>query len=170
MILTLVFVGCSFDSTGSIDETSSSTVSETDNTVQVSLSEKLINEIDDEYLSESKLPEFSTTMGMIELSDRYADKWRQIADEYYNKIMEYDGISQLDENNYSSDDLHSYVSEMKANWDLYYQEQCESYVNTLRTIYDEGFAVGPMFAEYKYEMQKDWALQLVEICERLRIE
>lgn len=135
--------------------------------VDESLYEKLIREIDGAYIEEQKAPESSSTVGMVELSDKYTEKWKQVADEYYNKIMKYDGIIQLNENYYSSDDLHTFVSNMKISWEQYYQEQCENYFKTLQTIYGAGTIVGPIFADYKYEMQKEWALQLVGIYQQL---
>lgn len=140
------------------------------NTVDESLAEKLIREIDGAYAEESKLYESSTTVGMIELADKYAERWKQVADEYYDIIMNYDGIVQLDDNHYSADDLHSFVSNMKTNWEEYNQEQCANYVKILQTIYGSGTVVGPSFAVYKYEMQKEWALQIVGIYEQLYIE
>ena len=139
-------------------------------TIKESLTEKLIREIDVAYHEEQKNPDNSTTIGMVELSDKYTEKWKQVADSYYNKIMEFDGIVQLSENNYSSDDLHIFVSNMKTNWEEYNQEQCANYVKTLQTIYGSGTIVGPIFADYKYEMQKDWALQLVGIYQQLYLE
>ena len=135
--------------------------------VKEPLSEKLIREIDGAYLEEQKKLENDTTIGMVQLTNKYTDEWKQVADEYYDKIMEYDGVIQPSEAYYSSDDLYTFVSNMKINWEQYNQEQCDSYMKTLQTIYGAGTIVGPLFAEYEYEMQKDWALQLVEIYERL---
>jgi len=138
--------------------------------VAESLYEKLIREIDGAYAEESKLPESSTTVGMVELADKYAKKWQQVADEYYNKIMEFDENIAPSEIYYSTDDLHTFVSNLKTNWEAYYQVQCENYLKTLQAIYNGGTIVGPIFADYKYEMQKEWALQLVGICQQMYIE
>lgn len=139
------------------------------NHVPESLSEKLIREIDDAYKEDQKKPESSTTVGMVELAKQYAEKWKQAADEYYNKIMAYDGVVQLNENYASSDDLHTYVSNMKSNWEQYYQVQCENYLNTLKATYGAGTIVGPIMADYEYNMQMEWTLQLAGICQQLRI-
>lgn len=135
-----------------------------------SLAEKLVREIDGAYEKEQNEPENCSTVGMIELADKYANEWKLIADEYYNKIMEYDGIIQPNEDYYSSDDLHTFVSNMKNNREQYHQVQCENYVKTLQTIYGRGTIVGPVFADYKYNMQKEWALELVYICQHIGIE
>lgn len=171
LVLTFCLCGCQKEKVENVGEnaTSVETTVEEKNTDEA-LYEKIIREIDDAYLEEQKKSENCTTVGMIELADKYTEKWKQVADEYYNKIMEYDGIFQPNENYYSSDDLHTFVSNMKINWEQYNQVQCENYVKTLRTIYGSGTVVGPIFADYKYEMQKEWALQLVGIYEQLYIE
>ena len=136
-------------------------------TLTESLREKLLREIEGAYYEEMELPESSTTYGMIELADKYTQKWKQVADEYYDKIMEYDGIIKETEDYYSSDEFHIFVSNMKTNWEQYNQVQCENYSKTLRAIYARGTIVGPLFADYKYELQKEWALQLVGIYQQL---
>lgn len=133
------------------------------------LREKLLREIEGVYLEEQKLPEYSTTLGMIELADTYTEKWKQVADEYYNKIMEAE-IEEYDESvqpNYSSDDLHTFVSNMKTSWEKYYQEQCDNYYKVLKANYGPGTIVGPIFANYKYEMQKEWALRILDIYQQV---
>lgn len=119
-----------------------------------SLKEKLIREIDGAYYEEAEKPENNTTIGMVEIAAKYTEKWKQISDEYYDRIMQDD-----------SSELNAHVSDMRTNWEDYYQKQCESYKNTLQIIYEGGSVTGPLFASYKYEMQKEWALQIVEIYE-----
>lgn len=143
------------------------TVNSGDNEVQETLSERLVREIDSTYREEQKSPEDGSTIGMVELSNKYAQKWKQVADEYYDKIMKYDGITQLDENYYSSDDLHTFVSNMKKSWESYNKEQCDNYGKTLSAIYGGGTIIGPLLADFEYNMQKDWALRLVNIYEKL---
>lgn len=127
------------------------------------LTEKLIREIDGAYLKESELPEYGTTVGMVELSEKYTEKWKKVADEYYDKIMRYDGSAR-------SDDLHTSVSDMKANWEEYRKKQCENHSKTLQSIYGGGTVTGPAYASYEYEMQKEWALQIVGIYGQLSVE
>ncbi len=130
-----------------------------ENTVYESLSKRLIREIDGEYKEKQELPENCTTIGMV-----------QLADEYYNKLMEYEGIIQFSDTYYSSADLHTFVSNLKNNWEQYRDEDYESYMKILQTICGSGTAVGPLFAGYRYNMEMEWALKLVGICQHLRIE
>ena len=128
--------------------------------------EKLLREIDNEYKKESFEGDGSTG-AMVDRADEYTKKWQEVADEYYNKLMEYDGIVQIDETCiYSSDDFHNFIKNMKTSWEKYHTVQCENYEKALYAIY-AGSIVGPIFADYKYDAQKDWALQLVAIYEQL---
>ncbi len=188
MVLVSVLSGCeNFDTKNDVQSTVSSQNSApeeaskpaesaqdktTDNAIGTgkTLTDRYMREIDGAYKEESKLPEYTTTIGMVELADKYAAKWKQVADEYYNKIMEYDGIVRPSEDYYSSDDLHTFVKNMKVNWDEYSEEQSENYRQTLFAIYSGGTISGPIFAHYKYELQMEWALQILDICQQLHIE
>lgn len=172
LVLLMCLCSCQKDNVKIADTKSSSTEKtagkNTEKTeLTESLTKKLVREIDDAYSEESKLPEYGTTVGMCKLAEKYTEKWKQIEEEYYDKIMKYDGIIQPSENYYSSDDLHTFVSNMKANFEEYNQKQCDNYTKTLETIYGGGTIVGPVVASYKYKMQKEWALQIVDIYEKL---
>ena len=132
-----------------------------------SLSDRLIREIDGAYHEESKLAENSSTVGMVDLAGKYTDKWKQIADEYYDKIMEYGNSEQADESGVMIDELKASVSKMKTNWERYYKEQSEVYANTLYAVYNGGTIIHPIIADYKYDQQKEWALRLVSIYEQI---
>lgn len=155
LVFVLCLCGCQKPDWQNDDEmafSAESTVGENDDKT---LAEKLILEIDGAYIEDSKLPEYNTTVGMVDLAEKYTEKWEQVADDYYNKIMEHDGIVQPSDNYYSSDDLHTFVSNMKANWEQYNQTQCDNYMKVLQTVYAGGTIVGPIFADYQYEMQKN---------------
>lgn len=138
-------------------------------TTPESLAERLIREIDTQFEADSKLLEYSSTAGQCDLWYKYEQKWRQIADTYYNKIAEYDGIVPPSDIYYTSEDLHTFISDMKANWEVYKQKQCDSYTKTLQAIYAGGSIVGPLSASYACEMQKQWALELVKIYQQLPV-
>ena len=141
-----------------------------ENQAKESLSEKLIREIDAAYIEAQKEPENGTTIGMIELADEYTAKWKQVSDEYYDKIMKYTGAARLDGKQYSADELHTFVSDMKTNREAEDKVNSENCYKELQNTYGGGSAIGPIFANYKYEMQKEWALKLVEIYQQLSAE
>lgn len=134
-----------------------------------SLAEKLVRQMDEDFEADSKLPEYTSTAGMCQLYDKYTKKWQQVADEYYNKIMAFDDLIQPSEIYYSAEDLHTFVANMKTNWEAYNQEQCANYLKTLQAIYQGGTIVGPLIANYECNQYKEWALQLVAICQDLYI-
>ena len=133
--------------------------------------ERLICEIDGAKKEEALYNgEYSTTVGMVDLANKYKKLWEEKADEYYGKLMEYEGIVQPSDIYYSSDDLHTFIFDMKNTWETYSKEQRENYLKVLQAIYGPGTIVGPLIAEYEYDMQMEWTLELVEICEQLGIE
>lgn len=182
LILVLMFslsacVGAPQSSTESSTESASdleAVTTPTENTTEVSdeerLSERLIREIDGEYKEKQELPENCTTIGMVQLADEYCKKWEQVADEYYNKLMEYDEIIQFSDAYYTSEDLHTFVSEMKENWEKYKEEDFCLYSDIVCTINGGGSAVPVITSDYVYEETMEWALKLVVFCERLNIE
>lgn len=135
-----------------------------DNGSLKSLSEALLQMIDGAYYEESKLPENCTTIGMQELAKKYTKKWEEIAEQYYDKIMK---CEETDETFYTTEEFHNSVANMKTSWEKYYKEQCESHAVVLRATYGPGTIVGPLAASHKYKLQKEWALELVEIYEQL---
>ena len=158
-VLIAVFCSCGLNE-GKTDESD----------IQESLKIRLIHKIDDAYKEKLKLSEYNTTAGKIELSEIYAEKWKQVSDEYYSKLMVYDDVVQLEEYYPSVDDFHNYISFMKENWNEYSQDQSENYAKILEVVYGSGSMAGSVFAEYEYEMEKDWALQLIDVCGMLNIK
>lgn len=154
--------------TGELMHTITRYFSPTDPSVNpnASLSEKLDIEIDHAYVLEQSDPENQSTAGMVELSVKYAAKWAQVAEEYYRKIMKHQ-LEEPSEIYGTSEDLHTYVTNMKNDWEAYYASQCENYEKTLVAIYGGGSIIGPIFADYQYNMQRDWALRLVKIYQQL---
>ncbi len=130
------------------------------------LSESLIREIEDAYKAEA-LTGDNSTIGMVERAAKYTNMWQQVSNEYYNKLINYENIEKYGEIGHTADEFHSYIKNMKTSWEKYYAEQCENYREVLFTIYGAGTITKPIFADYQYEMQKDWALRLVEIYEQL---
>ena len=134
-----------------------------------SLAEKITRQMDEAFEADSKLPEYTSTAGQCFLWDKYTEKWQQIADEYYNKIMEYERVELPSDIYYTAEDLHTFVADMKTNWEQHAQVQYDLHVKTLKAIYQGGTIVGPFSAQYKCNQYKEWALQLVTICQCLHI-
>ena len=175
LVLCIGLIGCGEKPTQSTDDTPTTTTTATTTTtittatttnassnLSESLADKLAREMDTAYETERNMPENQSTGGLVDVSIKYAEKWAEIADEYYQKIMEYDGVDPSSAEYYSSNDLHTYVADLKTSWESYYAAQCDNYSKTLYAIYG-GSIVGPIFAD----MQKEWALWLVNIYQQM---
>lgn len=133
-----------------------------------SLTERLKKELEDGYNIEAELPEYGTTIGMVELADKYTKKWADTADEYYKKIAEYTGAVNATENYQNADELHTYITTLKTTRENKMSADREAELKKLQDTYGGGSIIGPAFAVYKLEQQKEWALELVKIYENLQ--
>ena len=124
------------------------------------LCRKLISEIEGEYLKEKENdPDGLTKAEYCDLTEEYANKWKQAADEYYNKLMEYDLGTQVSEAYPTTEEFHKALSNMKKNREEYHNEELSNYITALQYKYTAGTIVTTFFAKYEYEMQKEWALK-----------
>jgi PBP1b-binding outer membrane lipoprotein LpoB len=170
LLSVLLFSGCIAKESNDATPSSLSTTTETPTQISaeknLTLTEKHLKEIDEEYKHRLENDELSN-FEVGELSREYAEKWRIVADEYYNKILK-----KSDEFSHDQDPelLKSSMQSMKGNWNSYSEQEKEDYHNLLRTIHGGGTIVGPDTAKYEYEMEKQWALKILGIAERLGID
>lgn len=165
----LLFSGCmAADSnettTDSVSTTTETTTQKLNEYERISLTEKYLNEIDKMYkykLANNELSNFEVG----EISREYSEKWRRVADDYYNKILE-----KPDEYLYDKGLLKSSIISMKENWDNYSKQEKTDYNNLLIAIHGGGTIIGPDTAKYEYELEKQWALKILSIAERMNIE
>ena len=116
------------------------------------LAAKIEAEIESEYLADALLPSYGTTIGMVELAEKYEERWSEVADEYYKKIM-----------NEGDKALRSKVETKKTDWEAQSQKQLSDYIDSLKEQYGSGSIIGPLVADYKMKQQKQFALELVSI-------
>ena len=135
-----------------------------------SLSDRLTREIDGAYQAERQKPENSSTAAVADVAAIYTEKWAQIAEKCYNAIMAYEELYPPSDIYYSSDDLHSFVTDMKMNWEQYSQRQEDNYLKVMQSYYQAGTIVVMIMADYTYDMQMNWALELAGICDTLGID
>lgn len=110
--------------------------------------EELDATIEAEY--EEALNNALSTADICDVHIEFESRWKAIADEYYNKLIE-------DEN------LKPYIIELKADWEVYYDSQIENYRNIYGKVLEGGSLTGIVFSSKKCSLQKDWALQLINI-------
>ena len=110
--------------------------------------EELDATIEAEY--EEALNNALSTADICDVHIEFESRWKAIADEYYNKLIE-------DEN------LKPYIIELKSDWEVYYDSQIENYRNIYAKVLEGGSLTGIVFSSKKCSLQKDWALQLINI-------
>ncbi len=169
-VLIVFLSSCAKDNAETPDNstTESTTNSTMDTIVEESLYQKLIRIIDGNF--QKDYDEAISTIEMVETCDKYATKWDYIANECYNAIMAYDK-EDIEMTGYpTTEEFKQTVTNMKVDWEAYYISNCEDYKTTLYFTYGPGTIVGPVYTHHIYELKMDWALQLVEICERNSID
>ncbi len=82
----------------------------------------------------------------------YSKKWQDLSDKYYNELIKIEKIK-------------PYIIKLKTDWDIYYNSQIENYRNIYGTIFEGGSITGIIFDSREMELQKEWAMQLVDIYE-----
>lgn len=134
------------------------------------LYDRFVREIDGEYKEKQELPENCTTAGMTQLAVEYTEKWEEVAQTCYEKLMEYEPIELPDSNLCSAEEFHSYIDDYMKNWEQYRDSDFEMHYKIILRTYGGGSAVPPTCAQYQYRRTMEWALELVRICQRLRID
>lgn len=110
--------------------------------------EELDATIEAEY--EEALNNALSTADICDVHIEFESRWKAIADEYYNKLIK-------------DESLKPYIIELKADWEVYYDSQIENYRNIYGKVLEGGSLSGIVFSSKKCSLQKDWALQLINI-------
>lgn len=126
-----------------------------------SIRDRLVREIDGEYEKELSNPENFDTASMIKVSMKYAEKWDEIAEEYYNKIL----ALHISNEQVSEENITNALAEVKASWGKYYQANTNMYEQYLAYKFYGGTIVGPLRASNDYDLKMEYALKLVEYYE-----
>jgi len=161
LILLITMLLCSCEKHTSTPE---SLVDNTTNVKQQeTLGDKLIYDIENEYTIESQKPEYTTTVGMIDLKYKYAEKWENISSEYYHKIENH-----IKKNSGETRaDLLESLEEFKEKYEQYIKSNIDMYSEIYNLKYKGGSIIGVLGASKHYELQKEYALELIEIYECL---
>ena len=184
--LAIACAGCSLpnDATDNDGKESSAPLSDTQSTEQqtstttvpreeaptkrVSLADRYLDEVETAYDADANLPEYQSTAGMCELNDKYAKRWQEIADEYYNKLMayEYDFETPF----CGVEEFRSALADMKANHEEYVEEEMDAYVSVVKYEFQGGSASGVVISGHRCSLEKEWALKILDICDMFGIE
>jgi len=131
-----------------------------------SVSDKLLHDIESEYEEESKKDEYMTTLGMIELANKYADKWDTVSAEYYDKII---AVAE-DVFEDKKDVIIEKLDNLRDAYDEYAENDLDLYTEICNMRYSGGSIKDTLCANKYYELKKEYALELVGFYEELAFD
>lgn len=137
-------------------------------TTRIFLRDKYTAEIKAARDADANLPEYQSTAGMCELGDKYAKRWQEIADEYYDKLMayEYDFETPF----CGVEEFRSALADMKANHEEYVEKEMDAYVSVVKYEFQGGSISGVVISSHRCKLEEEWALKILDICDMLGIE
>ncbi len=137
-------------------------------TTRIFLRDKYTAEIKAASDADANLPEYQSTAGMCELGDKYAKRWQEIADEYYDKLMayEYDFETPF----CGVEEFRSALADMKANHEEYVEKEMDAYVSVVKYEFQGGSISGVVISSHRRELEEEWALKILDICDMFDIE
>lgn len=164
ILLTTFLTACTTKKVDTPTNTTESTTNQNDNLVTEteSLRERLIREIDGSLQKEDYDMMSTYEKGQIYVD--YAKKWEYVADTCYNALMKHE--SEDMESYPTNEEFHTAIKNMKTDWENYYKSNMEDYGTTVYYYFGPGTGAGPVMCRHEYQLKMEWALQLVEICER----
>ena len=157
------------DSSASTDDTSTTTQPSVSTTLPVSLRDQYEAEVEADYAADAELPEYQSTAGMCELGDKYAQRWQKIADEYYDKLLAYELEEDISTPYCSVEEYRTALADMKAAHEDFVEKEMTAYSTVLRYEYQGGTICGPIAADHRYELEKAWALKILDLCDMMGI-
>lgn len=164
ILLTTVLTACTIKKVDTPTNTTESTTNQNDNAIteEESLSDRLIREIDGSLQKEDHAMMTTYEQGQVYVD--YAKKWEYVADTCYNALMKYE--SEDMEPYPTNEEFHTAIKNMKTDWENYYKSNMEDYRTTVYYSFGAGTGAVIVICKHEYQLKMEWALQLVEICER----
>lgn len=157
------------DTDASADDTQTTTQPSVSTTLPVSLQDKYEAEVEADYAADAELPEYQSTAGMCELSDKYTKRWSDIADEYYDKLLAYELEEDISTPYCSVEEYRTALADMKAAHEDFVEKEMTAYSIILRYEYQGGSISGVIAAGHRYELEKTWALKILDLCDMMGI-
>lgn len=137
---------------------------------RVWLADRYLDEVETAYEADSQLPEYQSTAGMCELNSNYANRWAEIADEYYNKLMAYEHDADYSTPFCTVEEFRAALKDMKADHEEHVEKEMTAYNTVLRYEYQGGSISGVISSGHRCSLEKEWALKILNICDMLGVE
>ena len=113
--------------------------------------------LDDQYAS--SYLEATCNYERGEVNRQFAEKWRQEAELYYNKICE---IAY-------NEDFKQAIIAGQAAWEYSYPIRVEENFAYLRHVYRAGSIVPILASKYEYDLQRERAIELYKMYEKVKV-
>lgn len=139
-------------------------------TTRIFLRDKYTAEIEAASDADANLPEYQSTAGMCELNDKYANYWADIADEYYYKLLAYEHDEDYSTPFCNVEEFRTALIDMKTDHKEYVEKEMTAYNTILKYEYQGGSISGVISSGHRCELEKEWALKILDICDMLGIE
>lgn len=136
----------------------------------VSLTERYVQEVEAACEADSLLPEYQSTAGMCELNGKYANRWADIADEYYQKLLAYEHDEDYSTPFCTVEEFRTALIDMKTDHKEYVEKEMTAYNTILKYEYQGGSISGVISSGHRCSLEKEWALKILNICAMLGIE
>ncbi len=164
ILMTIILTACSQTEVENPTNTTESTTKQNDNVIteEEPLRDRLIREIDGALQKEDHAMMTTYEQGQIYVD--YAKKWECVADTCYNALMKHE--SEDMEPYPTNEEFHIAIKNMKTDWENYYKSNMEDYRTTVYYCFGPGTGAGIVICKHEYQLKMEWALQLVDICER----
>ncbi len=130
-----------------------------------SLGTKHSNKIDVPF--EQALNKAESDEKIVNVCEKFTREWKVVADRYYKEILYYNG-SVPEATNFATDkQMHAYIEQRKSEWLSDYNRNVKDYAKKLEKKFTDTDKVEAMVARLEFDMQREFALELIGIYEML---
>lgn len=101
------------------------------------------------------------------ICDKYREEWEKIGKRYYNELIHYSGDVPLHPDFSTDKEMHEFVEFRKGDFESYFESDSKSYLADMEEQYGKGDKASALCAKHKFELQRSFALEMIEIYELL---
>lgn len=129
------------------------------------LTSKHSSKTDDPF--ENEYAQAKTDAERIQICDKYREEWEKTGKRYYKELLYYNGDVPAHTEFSTDKEMHEYVEFSKKDFDSYYENESKSYLNEMEKEYGKSDKANALSAKYKFDLQRSFALEMIELYELL---
>lgn len=103
----------------------------------------------------------------IAVCDKYREEWAKIAKRYINELLNYNGDVPVHADFSTDKELHEFVEFRKVDFETFFDSDSKSYLAQMEEQYGKGDKADALCAKYMFDLQRAYALEMIEIYELL---